>query len=925
MPRRATQRAVSASLIVTALLLSAGLTGCGKTETTASLMSEAQQYESKGDNKAALIQLKNAAAKSPADGEVRLHLATLYIKMGDPVSAEKEANKALELKIDNARVIPTLTRALVQQGKGQLALDASAALADSKDAALVASRGDAYASLNQLDKASAAYASALVIKPGHPPSLLGMARLAAARQDLAGATTLVDQALASEPKYDEALFFKGKLLRAQNKPEEAIALFGAAIAARPDMVAAYLERGSVYIGARKFDLAKADIDAARKIAPAALSVIYTQAVLDFSQQNFSAANDNVQKVLSKAPEHMPAILLAGAVELNMGSYKIAEQHLSAYLASNPNNLYARKLLVQTQLRSQQVDSAEATLAPVLQKNADDATVMALAGETSLRSKDFAKATQYFEQAAAIDPNASSLRTSLGLSMLAQGNEERGLAELQKGAALDPKSEVAGVALVRSELTLKHYDKALAAAKAVIAANPKNPELYNLEGATYILKGDGASARASFEKAASIQPDLFSAVMNLVRLDLNERKPDAAKARLVAFAEKNKTSAPLLALAGLAANQKNANETTMWLEKANAEFPDDTAVSLQLINRYVAVKQPAKALTLARKLQAANPANPEVLDALGQAQLAANENDAALETFSKLVGMLPKSAGAHLRMAAVHARLKNPTATAEDLKKALAIDPNNERARFAQIEMAMAAKKPDDALALARSAQKAMPKSPFGLVVEGDILMSQKKYEPASRAYNQAFALAATGNNLIKVVAALNATGQGKEARTRLNGWIASHPDEPMLRMYYGELLLADKNFKGASEQFEAVLKTAPNNAAVLNNLAWAYQQQQDARALPTAELAAKAAPDSPPVLDTLGWILFEKGDTAKALPLLKKASEAQPQAGDLRYHYAAALAKSGDRKSARQELEKALQDGTTFSLQDQAKALLKTL
>ena len=41
----------------------------------------------------------------------------------------------------------------------------------------------------------------------------------------------------------------------------------------------------------------------------------------------------------------------------------------------------------------------------------------------------------------------------------------------------------------------------------------------------------------------------------------------------------------------------------------------------------------------------------------------------------------------------------------------------------------------------------------------------------------------------------------------------------------------------------------------LNNLATAYQQEKNPLALEYAEKAYKLAPDSPAVLDTLGWIL----------------------------------------------------------------------
>lgn len=925
MPRRATPRAVSASLILSALFLTAGLTACSKTQTAASLMSDAQQYETKGDNKAALIQLKNAASKAADDGEVRIRLAALYLKMGDPASAEKEARKAGELKIEAARTMPVLARAQLSQGQGQKALDTTAAMADGKDANVLAIRGDAFLSINELDKAKAAYQAALALSAGQTEALIGMARLAAVGKDLDGAASLIEKAIAAHPKEPEAYLFKGNLLRAQNKPDEATAAFTKAINAKPDMSAALLERANLYIAGKSYDLAKADIDAARKAAPGSLAPLYTQAVLEFSQNNYTAANESIQKVLSKTPEHLPSLLLAGAIELNLGSFQLAEQHLSGYLSAMPDSVYARKLLAQTQLRSAQPGSAGATLAPLLQSGSGDAQIMALAGESSLRSQDFAKATQYFEKATALEPNAAGLRTSLGLSMLAQGNQEQGVSELEKATALDPKSEQAGVALVRSELALKHFDKALAAAKALVAAHPDNAELYNLQGATYQAKGDAAAARTSFEKASSLKPDLFGPVMNLARLDVEQKKPDAAKARLLAFSGKNKGAAPLQALAGLATSQRNVGEATTWLEKAVAENPDDSGAGIALVRQYLSTAQAPKALVLARKMQAANPSRPELLDVLGQAQLTSNDNAGALDTYSKLAAMLPKSASAQLRVAGAHMKLNNPAAAGEDIKKALAIEPANENALVGQVELAMAAKKPDDALSLARAMQKTLPKSALGYIIEGDILTSQKKFDQALAAFTQGDAIAKNSASLLKVANGLRNAGKAKESEAKVTAWLATHPNDPAPSMYKGDLLLARKDFKAAAAHFEALQAVAPNDPAILNNLAYAYQQVGDPRALATAEHALKGAPEAPPILDTVGWMLVEQGNTTRGLPLLQKAVSGQPGSLELRFHLAAALAKSGDKKAARIELEKILQSGAPFAQQEEAKALMKTL
>ena len=144
-------------------------------------------------------------------------------------------------------------------------------------------------------------------------------------------------------------------------------------------------------------------------------------------------------------------------------------------------------------------------------------------------------------------------------------------------------------------------------------------------------------------------------------------------------------------------------------------------------------------------------------------------------------------------------------------------------------------------------------------------------------------------------------------------------------MKVAENYLAKNQFKQAIASLEGVLKLNPANPAALNNLAWAYQQENDARALPTAEQAYKLAAQSPAVMDTLGWILVQKGDTARGVDLLRKAVNLDPKAPEIRYHLAAGLAKAGDKAAARQELEQSLAGGKPFAAMDDAKSLLRQL
>jgi putative PEP-CTERM system TPR-repeat lipoprotein len=929
MPHPFKQRPLQTALTSAVIALCAvGMSACSRTENTATLLADAKQYQQKGDNKAALIQLKNAVSKSPEDGEARFQLGSLHLETGDPVSAEKEIRKAMGLGIAAERTLPILAKAMLSQAQFQKLIDEITPEAAKNSAPLLALRGDAYLALLDNVKAKEAYEQALALQPASGAALIGMARYALTQKDLPAAEQYVADAVSKDPKNAEAWFFKGSLVRSQGKLEDALAAYSQVVALKPDHRVAYVEKAQVEIGLGKFDLAKADLALANKMTPGGLQVVFTQAMLDSTEGRNAEARESLQKVLRVAPTHLPSILMSGAVELRLGMMVQAEQHLRQYLNAYPDNLQARKLLAQTLLQSAKPADASAVLSPALKATsaAGDAQLYALAGESSLKSRDFSKATEYFERANALAPNTAALHTSLGISKMGEGDKAAALTELQQGATLETKSANPGIALVRAQLAVKNFDAALTAVDALEKQQPKDPQVHDLKGIVYVAKGDTTNARTYFEKAIALKPGYFPATVNLARLDIMEKKPQDAKQRFEALVANDKKNIDALtALAALAATQGNREEATSWLEKANAENPDAVAPAMRLASVYLQTKQQQKALLLLRKIQTVNPTNPDLLDLLGQAQLANNDKNGALDSYSKLVKMAPKSAIALVRLGAVYSMLDNDTAAAEHLKHAVALDPKLIPARLSQIQLAMRKKNPDEALAVAREVQKLDAKAPLGYLLEGEIQMGLNKPALALPALEKAFAQGKTAELLVKVAGAMKAAGKGKEVEARLLQWQKANPTDVMVPMYLAETSLGEKQYKVAIERFEAIVKQSPKNAVALNNLAWVYQQEKDARALTTAEQALQLAPENPAILDTIGWMLTEQGNVTRAVPLLQKAAGLAPAAAEIHYHLAFALHKSGDKANARKELDKLLSANKSFPQIDDAKALLKVL
>ena len=913
--------------VVTGALLLGGMSACNRDQSTAALLAEAKQYQQKGDQKAALIQLKNAVAKSPEDAEARLQLGALYMETGDAVSANKEVRKAASLGIAPARTLPLLAQSMMAQGQFKDLLAEIKPELAAKSAPLMALRGDALLATSDTDGAKAAYEAALAIDPASGAALVGLARQALVRNDREAAQRYAAQAIAKDAKNPEVWMFQGGLLRGLDKQDEALAAFDKVLALRPHDSNANLEKAYIRINQNKFVEARAEIDAARKLAPNGLLVTYAQALLDYSEGKNKEARDGLQKVLKSAPNHMPSVLLAGAVDLNLDAPQQAQQHLRRYLSADPNNVHARKLLAQAQLKGAQPGEAAATLAPGL-GDSRDPQLLALAGESYFQAGDFAKAVTYLDKAAQLAPDVAVLRTSLGMARLQMGDTAKGISELERATELDPKSVPALVALAESELRLRHYDKALAATAKLEQMRPQDAPTQTLKASVYAARGDLAASRAALEKALQANPAFFPAASNLARLDLAEQKPDAARKRFEDLLAKDKKNLQAMAaLSDLANLAKRPEEATTWLEKAQAENPESIPAVIKLGNHYLATKQEQKALTLARKVYATHPLDTGLLDLLGRAQMANKDQQGALESYSKLVKMAPKSAEAEMRLAAVYAQMKNDTAAAGSLKRAAELQPQQVQVRGAQIQLAMNQGKIDEALGMARSLQKQNPDSAAGHVFEGDILISQKKYEPALAVYQKGLQVAPVPQLLIKIAETMKLLGRAKDVEPMLASWIKQHPNDMLAAMYAGDQYLANKQAKPAIALLEGVLKRNPGNARVLNNLAFAYQLEKDPRAVPTAEQALQAAPDNPAVMDTLGWMLVEQGNTQRGLPLLQKATAAAGTSAspEMRYHLAVGLSKSGDKKAARKELEILLAQNKPFVQMEEARSLLKTL
>ena len=913
------------------VLLALSLPACDRTtnNTEAEHVQRAKEFQDKGDLQTATIEFKNALQKNPKNAEARWLLGEVYVLQGLGKDAERELRQAFELGVNPESMKVSLGKAIFLQGDFKRVLNEIQPGANSSKtntAKILAIRGEAHLTLGQVKEAKSDFDEAVAAQPDLTAAMLGQARIAAIEKDADRAVSLVDQALAKSPKDVDGLFMKAELQRLLKNNEAAVLAYAKLLEYYPQDVVARLNMASLQIAMGKYDDAAKNIELARKRAPDFPQTSYMQALLHFRQGKNEAALDAIQKLLAVAPDNPPGLLLAGAIQYTLKSYAQSERSLRAFLAGSRDQLFARKLLAQVLVQDKRPEEAIVALQPVLSQASDDPELLSIAGNAYMQAHQYAKAAEYLAQAAAATPKNAATRTSLAVARLATGDAEHAVADLESAIRVEPDQTDADTLVILTFLSRKDFAKALQSAQRLVERQPNSPAAYNMLGGVYLSKADFPNARKNFEKSLALDPAYVSAANNLARMDIQAKDIPAARKRFQGVLAKDaKNLDAMLALAELDASTGSPKDALPWLERARASHPEAAKPVIQLAGYYWRSNEVQKALALITEANGSHPGNPEILSLLGQLQFAAGQKENAVATYRNLAAVAPKDPAAHYQLAMAQGQVGDLSGAGQSLDTAIKLKPDYLAAQVALAELQIRGGKTAEAEKLFKGIQQQQPKLAIGYVVEGDALAARQNFSASSKAYEKALTVEKNPAVLIKLHGALARAGDKQAADARINAWLKERPADSGVRLYLASYYYTQGKLAAAAEHYRKILETEPNNALVLNDLANVYYQQKDARAQDLAERAYKAAPASAQVADTLGWILAEKGDTKRGLELLQQAAKGLPKEGDVQYHYAAALAKAGDKVAARRQLESLLAGNQTFSRQDEARALLKQL
>ncbi|SDL60965.1 Tetratricopeptide repeat-containing protein [Modicisalibacter muralis] len=145
------------------------------------------------------------------------------------------------------------------------------------------------------------------------------------------------------------------------------------------------------------------------------------------------------------------------------------------------------------------------------------------------------------------------------------------------------------------------------------------------------------------------------------------------------------------------------------------------------------------------------------------------------------------------------------------------------------------------------------------------------------------------------------------AMALLNRQIRQNPDDTQLRFMRAMRLYDMGNLAGMERDLRHIIEREPDNAMALNALGYtlADRTERYQEALELIQRAHRLEPESPAILDSLGWVYHKLGDDRRALPYLRKAYASQ-QDQEIAAHLAEVLWRLERRDEARALIAEAI-------------------
>jgi len=489
-----------------------------------------------------------------------------------------------------------------------------------------------------------------------------------------------------------------------------------------------------------------------------------------------------------------------------------------------------------------------------------------------------KAIAYLESAISEDPDALYLKKELVVLHLHKQNYEKSLEIVNHILATEPGSPDFLIMKASILQTLDPDAEIIPIYEKVLSIDPERQQIYKILGKLYMDQGQFEQARDVFEKMSNHFPEDYVGHFYLGKIHASQghfEQAESAFKRTLSLAPS--LNQPRWELVKLYTSRNMEEKAISVYEEILDQDPDNVAAAIELALAYYTRFRTEAADEILAELGQRSVEDASVIRTVIQRLVLKERYEEALTVLQGMLSSAPNNPGLHYASGIVHYNL-------------------------------------DDA-AKAMSAFDAVPqKSQFYLnaaIHRGIISYQQKALDQAIRILKDALA-AVDKKGKAEIIPYLSSfykeKGELEAAEAVIQKGIEMAPKNTELHFELGVLYDKKGQTDAAIEQMKKVIELDPKHADALNYLGYTYADQgmhlEKAEAL--IRKALKQKPENGYIIDSLGWVHYQRGEFEKALQYIEKAAELIPDDPIVLEHLGDVYDKLGKPQKALDLYQKAL-------------------
>jgi tetratricopeptide (TPR) repeat protein len=683
-------------------------------------------------------------------------------------------------------------------------------------------------------------------------------------------------ALRLDPRFVDAYYELAQATLAQHDWRTAYASLQKAIELDPTRLDARLDRGRLYLAARQFSKSEDEANFILKQDPKEVAAYQLLGASLIGERKPDQALTALRKVTELLPNNSSAYVTMALVEISLNRSAEAEEHLKKAVAVDPKSTQAYTDLADFYRLEHQDSQAQQVLQDGIAKNADG-TVLYVQWASMLASqgqKDQADAI--LDKLRAQLPNSPAAAMAIGDFYLQSKQVDRGMAEYRRGLTvaptnLDIKKRMLDLYLQTNQLQpatdldqdlmkdapkdvfvrVDHGRLLLAQGKTtdsinylqkIVADAADSPQAHYFLGMAYSQNGETGRAVAALQDALRILPGLPVALQELVRLSLSQ------------------------------GDVLNAQSYAQELVQRHPADPTNRALLAE---------------TLARK------------GLLGQAE---EQGIVARQ-------LAPNDPVGHLNLGHIYEAERKWPEAQKEFESAAELDTRNTAALGQLADFLASRNQMPQALSRIQQFVDANPNDPNAHIILGFLDFESKKYDLAQAEFSRAIELDPKNEQAyLRLGKVYEEEGRKDLAIAPYQKALDLQPRLAPLATMIGNRYLEKGDLQTAQKYYGQALEADPNFAVANANMAWVDAQQSRNLdvALGMAQKAKSLMPDIPSITDTLGWVLYKKGNYTGAIPLLQECVSKSPDSAEFHYHLGMTLLATGERAKGKDQIETAM-------------------